>query len=166
MSSHPFQTLQFNQLNLLFTPCPGTKEQSLQDSLHTLKAAGTDVLITMMPSEEMVKNDVTAMPELCDELGIQWFHFPVEDDCAPEPDSQTKWANEKSAVIAAAKANKTIAVHCKGGTGRTGLMISLILAELGLGYDEIVERVQAVKEKSLTLTPHVNFLKQYVAEKQ
>ncbi|MBW8192165.1 tyrosine-protein phosphatase [Neiella marina] len=163
MSSHPFQTLKLDQLSLLFTPCPGTKEQSLQDSLQTLKAAGAEVLITMMPSEEMVKNEVTALPELCAALGIEWFHFPVEDDCAPDQECQLKWANEKAAVVAAAKANKTIAVHCKGGTGRTGLMISLILAELGLGYDEIVERVQAVKEKSLTLPPHVKYLKQYLA---
>ncbi|MBD1391226.1 tyrosine-protein phosphatase [Neiella sp. HB171785] len=164
MSTHPYQTLTFNQLTLLFTPCPGTKDQSLSDSLQTLKDAGAEVLITMMPAEEMVKNEVTAIPELCQQLAVDWYHFPVEDDCAPEEDFEAAWTRDKTAVIAAAKANKTFAVHCKGGTGRTGLMIALILAELGLGYDEIIERVQAVKVKSLTLTPHLNYLKQYLSK--
>ncbi|GGA82478.1 phosphatase [Neiella marina] len=162
MSAHPYQTLWFNELTLLFTPCPGTKEQSLDDSLQTLKDAGAEVLITMMPSEEMVKNQVTEIPELCQRLALDWYHFPVEDDCAPEQDFESAWAKNKTAVTAAAKANKTFAVHCKGGTGRTGLMIALILAELGLGVDEIIERVQAVKEKSLTLAPHIAYLKNYV----
>jgi hypothetical protein len=38
---------------LIFTPCPGTKGVTLQDSIDQLKRAGPSALITMLPDDEL-----------------------------------------------------------------------------------------------------------------
>jgi len=49
MQTHPFDILALeNGAQLIFTPCPGTKEVILSGSISTLKDAGTNMLITLM----------------------------------------------------------------------------------------------------------------------
>jgi protein-tyrosine phosphatase len=40
-------------------------------------------------------------------------------------------------------------VHCKGGSGRTGLVIGLILVSLGWPKDKVINAVQALRPKAL-----------------
>ena len=82
---HPFDILNLdNGARLIFTPCPGTKEASLQASLKTLQAAGADAVLTMMPDAELSEFKADTLPAECEALGLAWFQLPVEDDCAPE----------------------------------------------------------------------------------
>jgi len=57
---HPFTPLMINdeEGQLLFTPCPGTKEVGLQQSLEQLAAAGATAILTLMPHDEMQRNAV------------------------------------------------------------------------------------------------------------
>ena len=58
--SHPFDELVLEgSAALLFTPCPGTKTAALKDALLTLKQAGASAILTLMPREEMERNQVT-----------------------------------------------------------------------------------------------------------
>ena len=43
----------------------------------------------------------------------------------------------------------TIAVHCKGGSGRTGLVIGLILLAYGLPAEHVIAEVQKIRPKAL-----------------
>ena len=53
---HPFDTLPLTTGQLIFTPCPGTKDASLHDSFAQPKAAGAAALITLMPARELTQN--------------------------------------------------------------------------------------------------------------
>ena len=50
-----------------------------------------------------------------------------------------------------------VAIHCKGGSGRTGLVAAQILLELGLDKIEAKQRVQALRPYALTLAPHLAY---------
>ncbi len=39
-------------------------------------------------------------------------------------------------------------VHCWGGVGRTGTVIGCVLADEGLGYDEIIDRLETLRRGS------------------
>jgi hypothetical protein len=120
---HPFNFLPLvNGANLIFTPCPGTKDVGLQQSLEQLAAAGASAILTLMPTAEMQRNAVVDMPELCEQLGLKWFHLPIEDDHAPEQEFTAAWNVTKEKVHALLNSGKSIAIHCKGGSGRTGLV--------------------------------------------
>jgi protein-tyrosine phosphatase len=156
---HPFDILNLdNGARLIFTPCPGTREASLQASLKTLQAAGADALVTLMPNTELTRFKVDALPAECEALGLAWFQLPVEDDCAPEAPFAAAFASHKAALLARLAAGQTLVIHCRGGSGRTGLMAAILLLESGYAPAAVKGMVQGLRPKALTLTPHVNYL--------
>lgn len=158
--SHPFDVLPLNQTNsagLIFTPCPGTKGTSVQDALETLKDAGASALITLMPAAELASHQAQALGDYCHATGLVWFHCPIEDDHAPQADFFSAWQQAGSVVHQLLTEGKTVAIHCKGGSGRTGLMAAQILLERGLSKDVVKSKVQALRPYALTLAPHVHY---------
>ncbi|MCF3098632.1 protein phosphatase [Aeromonas australiensis] len=156
---HPFDILNLdNGARLIFTPCPGTKEASLQASLKTLETAGADAVVTMMPDAELSEFKADSLPAECEALDLAWFQLPVEDDCAPETPFAEAFANHKADLLARLAAGQTLAIHCRGGSGRTGLMAAILLLEAGYAPTQVKSLVQGLRPKALTLAAHVNYL--------
>ncbi|WP_336987855.1 tyrosine-protein phosphatase [Aeromonas hydrophila] len=159
---HPFDILNLdNGARLIFTPCPGTKEASLQASLKTLKEAGAEAVVTMMPDAELSEFKADSLPAECEALDLAWFQLPVEDDCAPETPFAEAFANHKADLLARLAAGQTLAIHCRGGSGRTGLMAAILLLEAGYAPTQVKSLVQGLRPKALTLDPHVNYLNKH-----
>jgi protein-tyrosine phosphatase len=156
---HPFDFLPLeNGANLILTPCPGTKEANLYESLQQLVAAGATAILTLMPKEEMQRNEVNNLPELCAQLGLQWFHLPIEDDHAPGPLFEEAWRVANTKITALLGAGKTIAIHCKGGTGRTGVVAAHILLERGIALDEVITQVRAIRSNALRIPVQLDYI--------
>lgn len=159
---HPFDELAINPgttatAALIFTPCPGSKGVDLVTSLHQLKTAGAQALISLTPEEEMTELGVTNLPALCRELDIHWFHCPIGDDQAPGLKFAEGWQQASALVHQLLRQGGKVAIHCKGGSGRTGLVAAKILLELGLDKIEVKQRVQALRPYALTLKPHLDY---------
>jgi len=159
VDSHPFDTLFIDQGGcLIFTPCPGTKGVDLQTSIAQLKQAGANAIATLMPNDEMIRNEVEALPSVCEQHGLQWFHLPVEDDAAPADDFQRSWEKQKDQINSILDQNGTLVIHCRGGSGRTGLMAAIVLLERGISFDHAVTMVKGLRPKALKLQPHIDYL--------
>ena len=164
MSSHPFDRLPLRSSGaLIFTPCPGTKGATLKESLAQLKAAGAEAVITLMPADEMASNGVAQLPAACSNADLQWFHFPIEDDASPGEIFRQAWESGKGPVLDILDRSGTVAIHCKGGSGRTGLMAAIILCERGMGHDRILDEVKALRPNALKLAVHTDYLEQACA---
>lgn len=158
-NAHPFETLVLpNGAKLLFTPCPGTKSASLEESLLQLKQQGVSLLLTLMFDKEMVENNIIKLPQLCKIYQIQWLQLPIVDDEAPQEAFQQQWQKNKRLILNEIASKGVVAVHCKGGTGRTGTVISLLLLQLGWSVKKIKQEVQAVQPKSLRIQKQIDYL--------
>lgn len=159
---HPFDILELNNgARFIFTPCPGTKNTSLSDALNTLVEAGADAVITMLSDEEL---EALSLPNFSTEVAqknIDWFQLPIEDDCAPSQPFEHAWNTSKDALLALVKNKKTLVIHCRGGTGRTGLMAAILLFEAGEQWPTIKAQIQSVRPKALTLSAHTDYLKKH-----
>ena len=163
MQIHPFDILSIeNGAQLIFTPCPGTKEATLSDSISTLKDAGTNMLITLMFDEEMEKNKATLLPTECKKQEIDWVQLPILDDAAPNHTFESEWAVKKASILEVINNKGTIAVHCKGGSGRTGLVIGLILLAYGWPNEKIIEEVQKIRPKALKNPIQLNYFNSHL----
>jgi len=162
MNTHPSDLLPLQQgsAGFILTPCPGSRGVDAPEAVGQLQAAGAAALLTLMPSSEMASNGVSTLGEICAQRGLQWFHLPIEDDHAPAADFAAAWQAQRDAVHRLLDAGKRVAIHCKGGSGRTGLMAAQILLERGWSKDDAVTAVKAVRPNALSLPAHQDYLAQ------
>ncbi len=159
--SHPYDKLTLaSGATLILTPCPGTKDTSVEDAVATLKDAGAQALITLMPDDELAKFAAESLPGACAASGIQWFHLPVEDDHAPDERFATAFATQKQILLSLLEQQGTLAIHCRGGSGRTGFMAAILLLESGMDRDEVVRQVQGLRRHALKMPVHPDYLDQ------
>ena len=159
--SHPYDKLALaGGATLILTPCPGTKETSVEDAVATLKDAGAQALITLMPDEELAKFAAESIPGSCAASGIQWFHLPVEDDHAPDERFATAFATQKQTLLSLLEGQGTLAIHCRGGSGRTGFMAAILLLETGMDREDVVRQVQSLRPHALMMPVHLDYLDQ------
>lgn len=157
--AHPYDRVNLpNKGCLIFTPCPGTKGVDLNTSLSQLRQAGAEAIVTMMPDDELERFGVSDLPPLAEQQGMHWLHFPVEDDAAPQAVFDEAWRANKSLLVDMLKADQCIAIHCRGGSGRTGFMAALLMLEAGVELTQAMALVKAVRPNSLRLAEHVSYL--------
>ncbi|WP_206194376.1 protein phosphatase [Shewanella sp. SNU WT4] len=158
--THPFDVLTLaNGAAFIFTPCPGTKDANLRDAIASLNAAGTHAIISVLPDDEIATLGVTALGHDIVQQGLAWYQLPIEDDEAPQQPFLSGFAMVKNELLARMAAQQTLAIHCRGGSGRTGLMAAILLLESGLPWPQVQGLIQGLRPNALTLAPHLNFLK-------
>jgi atypical dual specificity phosphatase len=103
-------------------------------ALAALAAHGVSVLVNL--------HERPHTPARLAAHGLREVHVSVRDFTAPTP-AQLDAALD--AVDAALAAGARVAVHCGGGLGRTGTVLACHLVRHGLGAEEAVARVRAVR---------------------
>ncbi len=63
-----------NSAGLVLTPCPGTKDLPLVESIEQLRSQGVTVVVTALSHEEMQEKGVGDLPKVVEQAGLQWFH--------------------------------------------------------------------------------------------
>lgn len=150
MQAHPYDKLTLNNgASFIFTPCPGTKDVDLETSVSQLKEAGAQAIITLMYDNEMMKLKAETLPFVCNIFEVKWCQLPILDDAAPNDDFEQGLNKNLNAIINILNNQGTVAVHCKGGSGRTGLVIGLLMTQLGYDKEEVIAQVQKIRPKAL-----------------
>jgi len=161
-NAHPFWTLPITGgAKLLLTPCPGSKGESLHDSLMQLKDAGATAVLTALESGDLPHDGLNELAEECKALGLKWFHLPIEDDCAPGDKFNANWPQANKAAQAMLDNGEALAVHCMGGSGRTGLIAARIMLDRGIELDSAIEQIQALRPGAFTRQAHIDYIQQY-----
>lgn len=164
MTAHPITYLPLpNGAQFIFTPCPGTKESSLEAAVNTLATAGAKAVITVLPDEEIQTLDVSDLGKQIIHSGMQWFQLPIEDGQSPGSLFLSTFSAVKNELVTLLKNKSTIAIHCRGGSGRTGLLAAILLLELGVDWRSTKSLVQSARPNALTLDAHTHFLETHYA---
>ena len=163
--SHPFDILGIpgRPGRLIFTPCPGLKDSSVASALATLKQAGAAAVITLMPTAELELNGASELPARCAELGLTWLQLPVADEQVPLADFDAAWPAAIAQIRELLAADQALAIHCKGGSGRTGLIAARILIDQGIARAEAVSLVQTLRPKAIQHPAHAGWIAQFDA---
>ena len=157
--THPFDVLKLdNGATFIFTPCPGTKEADLTASIATLKSAGASAIVSLLTNEEISNLGVTELGHEIARQHLSWYQLPIEDDEAPAQPFFSAFKPVKSELLARIDKQETIAIHCRGGSGRTGLMAAILLLERGQPWQQVKTQIQSIRPKALTLDPHLQHL--------
>ncbi|QIA62176.1 phosphatase [Vibrio astriarenae] len=156
--THPTWQLDLEKGALILTPCPGTKETDLDASLAQLKEQGVEAIVTALDDAELASKDVAALGEKTQALGMQWFQIEIEDDCAPGAEFAAKWQAASPALHAVVDNGGKVAMHCMGGSGRTGLLAAHLLLEKEWSLETIFEQVKALRPGAFTKPVQIDYI--------
>ncbi|WP_394245401.1 cyclin-dependent kinase inhibitor 3 family protein [Vibrio astriarenae] len=160
--THPTWQLDLEKGALILTPCPGTKETELDASLAQLKEQGVEAIVTALDDAELASKDVAALGEKTQALGMQWFQIEIEDDCAPGAEFAAKWQAASPALHAVVDNGGKVAMHCMGGSGRTGLLAAHLLLEKEWSLETIFEQVKALRPGAFTKPVQIDYIQSVV----
>lgn len=162
--THPTWQLDVENGALVLTPCPGTKGVDLDSSLAQLKEQGVEAIVTALDCDELASKDVALLGEKAQHLGLQWFQIEIEDDCAPSSDFADKWQAASPVLHHIVDHGGKVAMHCMGGSGRTGLLAAHLLLEKQWPLDDIIAQVQKLRPGAFTKPVQVEYIRVVAAE--
>jgi len=131
-------------------PCPNGGEW-LKDHVRRLRAAGVDIVVSLLPVREAAYLDLLEEAAVCEVNGIICLSFPIEDRAAPGCKAEVtafveRLANELD------KGN-AVAIHCRAGIGRSSLIAASVLVRNGMTSDQAFDRIRAARECDVPDTP-------------
>lgn len=158
--SHPFWSQEVPRVDgqLLLTPCPGTQQVALPLVLGQLKLAGAHGVLTLMTDAELARLELGTLGQQIEAAGMRWFQLPIEDDQAPDAAFEAAWQQALPALVGLLRDGKHLVIHCKGGSGRTGLVAAALLMSLGQPQQEAMAAIRAHRPKAFTLACHRQWL--------
>ncbi|MEK6236506.1 MAG: ATP-binding cassette domain-containing protein, partial [Planctomycetales bacterium] len=128
-------------------PGPGVM-QELDHDLEALKRVGVTLVVCLRktpPNEEALRRH-----------GLKNVWFPILDMGAPEIAPTLELCERLREFLAD---NEVIAVHCKAGLGRTGLVLASVLITEGFSARQALENVRGIESRWVQSEAQVEFLR-------
>jgi len=108
---------------------------ALREEVAAWQRTSLDMVVSLLEAHEIRELELLEEPVLCAEHGIAFRHFPIPDRGTPP---SLREAVTLIAELNAALVNgKSIAIHCRAGIGRTGLIAGGLLHTLGVPGKDI-----------------------------
>lgn len=102
----------------------------LADEVSGWKRLGIEVVVSLLHRYEADDLDILKEGALCDSQGIHYRSFPIKDRGTPEP--AVEFLALCDDIVASLKQGSAVAIHCRAGIGRSGLLAASTLFKLGI----------------------------------
>jgi protein-tyrosine phosphatase len=111
----------------------------LEDEVRGWRRAGIDVVISLLESDEEAQLELLDESKAAEANGVHFISFPIPDRGVP--DSVPASLSLMATVSSALGEGRNVAVHCRQGIGRSGLIAAGILVNSGVPPDQAVKIV-------------------------
>lgn len=111
----------------------------LSDEARSLREQGVDVLVSLLTEDEATALELEDERLHCESNGIVFVSFPIEDRSVPA--DLPAALQLVATILDYLRGGKGVAVHCRGGIGRSAMLAACVLKKLGLGTTESFELI-------------------------
>ena len=108
-----------------------------------LKAAGIDVLVSLLEPEEALAVGLGEEARHCARAGIEFLSFPIEDHGVPTAFEAVEELVAR--LIGHLDAGRGVAAHCYAGLGRSPLLVASVLIRHGFTDEEAIRLVSEAR---------------------
>ncbi len=123
----------------------------LDDEMASWRRDGIDMVLSLLTPEEEQALDLAAEAGAAQARGMGFISLPIPD--RQVPDSEAGVTTVVEGAGSALSSGKNIAVHCRQGIGRTGLIAACLLISRGVDPEAAVARLSAARGVPVPETP-------------
>src|SRR5215471_2985347 len=125
-----------NGARLAVMPRPRSDEW-LTDEVQSWRVAGVARVISLLEPHESEELGLAPEGRLCEANGLTFTSFPLRDRGVPASLAQA--ARLVDSVASDLLRGEGVAIHCRAGIGRSGLIAGCVLLNLGIPEPEVFE---------------------------
>ncbi|WP_040104243.1 protein-tyrosine phosphatase family protein [Phaeobacter gallaeciensis] len=129
---------------LALCPLPGSSGDYYADIEH-IREWRPGLVISMTMEAEHAAVGAASLGSDLQSLGSRWIHLPVPDFSTPPPDILKRWPEASHMARKALVGGGRVLVHCRGGCGRSGMVVLRLMTECGERPDLALARLRAVR---------------------
>ena len=90
---------------------------------------------------------------------IQWLHFPIKDFDTVDQQREFLWEPISKNMLQKVNNGDRILIHCRGGCGRSGMIVLRIMIEFGEDPEEALERLRKIRPCAVETEAQENWAK-------
>ncbi|MBE1292296.1 MAG: protein phosphatase [Rhodobacteraceae bacterium] len=137
-------TLELGNGALGISPIPGG-DGDLARAVETIVAWGATLVLTLTEGHELEAAGAQNLNQELADHKIDWRHWPIADFQVPPDQEADRWAGLCDDVALQVAAGARVLIHCKGGCGRSGMVLLRVLLDAGVASGEALARLRAVR---------------------
>ncbi|HMG75119.1 MAG TPA: protein-tyrosine phosphatase family protein [Pyrinomonadaceae bacterium] len=115
----------------------------LEDELHAWKTMGFDVVVSLLTKDELDELGLAAEADISRAQGLQFCEFPIPDLGIPKSSAAARELVDN--LRSDLDVGKQIAIHCRQGIGRSGLIAASVLIVSGVEPELAIRQVSAAR---------------------
>lgn len=128
---------------------PKPRPDRLRADLTALRARGVDLVLSLLEADEAISLGLGAEGAICAQVGLAFRAFPIPDYGVP---TQTDLIDLLTVLRAHLSEGQVLAIHCRGGIGRSGMVASCLIASYGGNCAEVIRQVSHARGQEVPET--------------
>lgn len=121
---------------------PKPSGEWLHEDMKEYRSLGINHILSLLIPDEVEELGLEREPDVYGDNGLRFTRFGIADRGLPDASLLLALAKELAEEIAD---GGSIAVHCRAGIGRSGLVASCILQHLGMTAPESIAKVSQAR---------------------
>ena len=136
--------------------------EQLAEEVDVWKLADLDVVVSLLESREARDLDLVDERELCERHGIAFRNLPIAD--RGTPNSRKDFVALIDMLVHDLESGRAIAIHCRAGIGRTGVVAACLLSRLGVPTRDLFHRLSRSRGLSMPDTSaQIDWVENHIA---
>jgi protein-tyrosine phosphatase len=131
-------------MRLAIMPRPRSGEW-LTEEIAGWNRLGVQTVVSLLESYEVRELELADEESLCQAANLRFISFPIPDRGVPS--NCADFADLIAEIEQRLRSGESVAVHCRAGIGRSGLVGACVLSAFGVGPDlafEMLSRARGV----------------------
>ena len=113
--------------------------------LDAVAAWNAAAVVSLVESLELERLQVSGLGEAVRDRHMEWVHLPIRDRDVPDGAFEAAWQDTGERLRDRLRAGFSVLVHCMGGLGRAGTIVSRLLVEIGWDPEQAIRAVRKVR---------------------
>ncbi|MCK8483412.1 protein phosphatase [Aliiroseovarius sp. S2029] len=125
-------------------PLPG-RWGSYSEDLGVIRDWHPSLVLSLTTAAEMAAYGASSLPADLTKASIAWHHLPIPDFGTPKAETRETWTNASRFAHASLASGGKVLAHCKGGCGRSGMILLRLMVEHGEPPDTALSRLRRTR---------------------